>query len=182
MSPVSRNPVWRYVNSAKSTPPKSQLPGQKKNLKDLKVPQGTKHPNRATHYLLYTSLCTGELNAIRKHKCYLCSPFYVKGVSSVFAYAGLTQNLKELISALYCWILEILYYNPKGRRALLRIPSTEGRSVCLCWAKSKPKGPQGKIIDLNMALVRAIFSQKAQSSNSYCRMANCAFGWQNVPF
>ena len=30
----------------------------------------------ATHYLLYTSLCTGELNAIRKHKCFLCSPFY----------------------------------------------------------------------------------------------------------
>ena len=47
-------------------------------------------------------------------------------------------------SALYCWILEILYCNPKGRRALLRIPSTEGRSVCLCWAKSKPKGPKGR--------------------------------------
>ena len=46
-------------------------------------------------------------------------------------------------SALYCWILEILYCTPKGRRALLRIPSTEGRSVCLCWAKSKPKGPKG---------------------------------------
>ena len=39
------------------------------------------HPNIATHYLLFTSLCTGELNAIRKHKCFLCSPFYVKGVS-----------------------------------------------------------------------------------------------------
>jgi len=36
----------------------------------------SKHPNRATHYLLYTSRCTGELNAIRKHKCFLCSPFY----------------------------------------------------------------------------------------------------------
>ena len=34
------------------------------------------HPNRATLYLLYTSLCTGELNAIRKQKCFLCSPFY----------------------------------------------------------------------------------------------------------
>ena len=45
-------------------------------------------------------------------------------------------------SALYCWILEILYCNPKGRRTLLRTPSTEGRSVCLCWAKSKPKGPK----------------------------------------
>ena len=37
--------------------------------------------HRVTLYLLYTSLCTGELNAIRKHKCFLCSPFYVKGVS-----------------------------------------------------------------------------------------------------
>ena len=46
-------------------------------------------------------------------------------------------------SALYCWILEILYCTPKGRRALLRIPSTEGRSVCLCWAKSISKGPKG---------------------------------------
>ena len=25
----------------------------------------------------------------------------------------------------------------------LRTPSTEGRSVCLCWAPSKPKGPKG---------------------------------------
>ena len=47
------------------------------------------------------------------------------------------------LSALYCWILEILYCNPKGRRALLRVPSTVGRSVCLCWEHSKPKGPKG---------------------------------------
>ena len=46
-------------------------------------------------------------------------------------------------AALYCWILEILYCTPKGCRALLRTPSTEGRSVCLCWAPSKPKGPKG---------------------------------------
>ena len=46
-------------------------------------------------------------------------------------------------SALYCWILEILYCNPKGRRAVLRTPSTEGRSGCLYWAPSKPKGPKG---------------------------------------
>ena len=39
-------------------------------------------------------------------------------------------------SALYCWILEIFYCDPKGRRGLLRIPSTVGRSVCLCWALS----------------------------------------------
>ena len=46
-------------------------------------------------------------------------------------------------SALYCWILEILCCDPEGRRALLRVPSTVGRSVCLCWALSKPKGPKG---------------------------------------
>ena len=33
-------------------------------------------------------------------------------------------------SALYCWILEILYCIPKGRRALLQIPTT-GRAKCL---------------------------------------------------
>ena len=36
----------------------------------------SKHPNRATHYPFYTSLCTAELNATRKQKCFLCSPFY----------------------------------------------------------------------------------------------------------
>ena len=41
----------------------------------------SKHPNKVTLCLLYTSLCTGELSAIRMHKCFLCSPFYVKGVS-----------------------------------------------------------------------------------------------------
>ena len=40
-----------------------------------------KHPNRATLYPFYTSLCTGKLNAVRKHICFLCNPFYVKGVS-----------------------------------------------------------------------------------------------------
>ena len=44
-------------------------------------PVNFSRPVRATLYLLYTSLCTEELNAIRKHKCFLCSPFYVKGVS-----------------------------------------------------------------------------------------------------
>ena len=42
-------------------------------------------------------------------------------------------------SALYCWILEIRHCTPKGRRALLRVPSTEGRGIRLCWALSKPK-------------------------------------------
>ena len=54
----------------------------------------SKHPNRATLYLLYTSLCTGELNAIRTQKCFLCSPVYAKG--EVFAYVWLPQNLKDL--------------------------------------------------------------------------------------
>ena len=45
-------------------------------------------------YPLYTSLCTGELNAIRKHKYFLCSPFYVKGVS--LGHVGRNLNLKDL--------------------------------------------------------------------------------------
>ena len=49
---------------------------------------------RATHYPLYTSLCTGELNAIRKHKCFLCSPFYVKGVS--LGHVGRNETVKDL--------------------------------------------------------------------------------------
>ena len=42
------------------------------------------HPNRVTHYPLYTSLCTGELNTIRKHKCFellSLQSFLRKGVS-----------------------------------------------------------------------------------------------------
>ena len=30
----------------------------------------------------------------------------------------------------------------KGRRALLWVPSTVGKSVCLCWAPSEPRGPK----------------------------------------
>jgi len=48
-----------------------------------------------THYPLYTSLCTGELNAIRKHETFFCSPFYVKGVS--LGHVGRNSNLKDLI-------------------------------------------------------------------------------------
>ena len=47
-------------------------------------------------------------------------------------------------SALYCWILEILDCDLKGRRALLRVPSSVGRSVCLCWEHSKPQGSKGQ--------------------------------------
>ena len=34
---------------------------------------------------------------------------------------------------------------PKGRRALLRTPSTAGRSVCPCREHSKSKGPKGSV-------------------------------------
>ena len=51
--------------------------------------------------------------AIRKDAGICCGSRLRKG--EVFAYVGRNQNLKDL----------------KGRRALLRIPSTEGRSVCL---------------------------------------------------
>jgi len=44
-------------------------------------------------------------------------------------------------SALEGWILEILYCDPKGSRAFLRILSTKGRGVRLCLVLSKPKGP-----------------------------------------
>ena len=62
--------------------------GLLQNLKDLKfsvvfskVHMGTSwstliHLNRATLNLLYTSLCTGERKAIRKQRCFICSPFY----------------------------------------------------------------------------------------------------------
>ena len=40
-----------------------------------------KHPNRATHYPLYTSLCTGELNAILEAKMLSLQSFLRKGVS-----------------------------------------------------------------------------------------------------
>jgi len=53
----------------------------------------------------------------------------------VLAYVGLSQNLRDLNEVLYC--------DPKGTSAFLRILSTEGRGVRLCWAFSKPKGPKG---------------------------------------
>jgi len=48
-------------------------------------------------------------------------------------------------SALEGWTLEVLYCDPKGGRAVLRIFSTEGRGVRLCWAPTKPKGPNGYV-------------------------------------
>ena len=55
----------------------------------------------------------------------LCISFLRKG--ELLAYVGRIHNLKDL----------------KGRRAFLRVPSTVGRNVCLCWEHSKPQGPKG---------------------------------------
>ena len=48
---------------------------------------------RTTPYLLYTSLCTGELNAIRKHKCFLCCLFYER---ACWAMLGSTKTSRTL--------------------------------------------------------------------------------------
>ena len=71
-------------------------------------------------------------------------------------------------SALHCWILEILNCTPKGRRASLRIPSTEGRSVCPCWAPSRPKGPKGldRISELRALDVGAPLSVSGETGSS----------------
>ena len=60
------------------------------------------HPNRATHYPLYTSLCTGELNATPKHKCFL------KGVS--LGHVGRNSNVKNLkdLSSAGVWRMAVL--------------------------------------------------------------------------
>ena len=47
---------------------------------------------------------SGELNAIQKHNCFLCSPFYVKGVS--LGYKDMLGELKP--------------QGPKGRRYPVR--------------------------------------------------------------
>ena len=87
----------------------------------------------------------------------------------MLAYVGRNQNLKDLKdlndlkdpldslsarcgypfldtrrepSALEGWILEGFHCGQRGSRAFLRILSTEGRGVGLCWAKSKPNGPK----------------------------------------
>ena len=52
------------------------------------------HPNRATHYPLYTSLCTEELNAIRKQKFSLSAVLSTEG--RVLGHAGMNLNLKDL--------------------------------------------------------------------------------------
>ena len=130
------------------------------------------HPLSPLHEPLH-----GELKAIRKKKCFLCSPFHGRacrwamlgelkpkgpkgpkgrrtGVS--LGYVGRNYNVKDLkgftagpvygrakcLPMLGAFkgpkglILEILGCDPKGHKALLRAPSTEGRGVRLCWAHS----------------------------------------------
>ena len=53
----------------------------------------SKDPKRAALHLFYTSLCTGELNAIRKQKCFILQFFLRRGV--VLGYVGRNDNLKE---------------------------------------------------------------------------------------
>ena len=113
---------------------------------ELEEPKG---PKKVSDYML------GELKPKGpKGVPLLCSPFY--GRACRWAMLGELKpkgptpptldhplDTHSEPSALYCWILEILYCNPKGRRALLRVPSTVGRSVCLCWEHLKPEGPKG---------------------------------------
>jgi len=47
------------------------------------------------------------------------------------------------LSALEGWILEVLYCDPKGSRAILRLLFTERPDVRLWWAHTKSQGPQG---------------------------------------
>ena len=44
--------------------------------------------------------------------------------------------------ALEGWIRKILYCDQNGKRAFLRILSTERRGIRLCWEHPKPKGPK----------------------------------------
>ena len=86
------------------------------------------HPNRTTLYLLYTSLCTGELNAIRKHKCFLCSPCCVKGLS--LGYVGLNLNPKDLKDL------------PARSLRLFSLPSPQIESRHLHQQLNSPLAPQ----------------------------------------
>jgi len=47
------------------------------------------------------------------------------------------SNPSGALTALYCWILEILYCNPKGLCCGFCL--REGRSVCLCWVPENLK-------------------------------------------
>ena len=50
--------------------------GSLQNLKDLKNPWVTPNRIRCSRCSSFNGVTKVELNAIRKHKCLLCSPFY----------------------------------------------------------------------------------------------------------
>ena len=58
----------------------------------------------------------------------------------------------------------ILYCDPKGRRVLLPVPPTVGRSSCPCWAPSKPKGPKGWVADLTNSWVTFTLTRRPHYS------------------
>ena len=62
------------------------------------------------------------------------------------SYARLRTTLSTLAASqlhwMEGWILQVLYCDPNGSRAFLRILSTEGRGVRIWWAHSKPKRPK----------------------------------------
>ena len=68
------------------------------------------------------------------------------------AYVGSSKNLKDLKETLTASHLQCTAGSSRSFTALRKdaglccgSPLLEGRSVCLCWAKSKPKGPKEKI-------------------------------------
>ena len=68
---------------------------------------------------------------------------------SKWHYVGLHETLKDLT------VLEILCCDPKGSRTFLRILSTKGRGVSLCWVTSKPRGPKNlkkSVVDYSSAI------------------------------
>ena len=72
-----------------------------------------------------------------------------KGPRGIPSHASLEDrplDTRREPSALEGWILELLYCDPKGRRACLRILSTEGRGVRLCWeCQEKQKDLKGNL-------------------------------------
>jgi len=101
------------------------------------------------------AFCTGGLDPRDLKQRFCADPFYKE---EVLACVGCIHNLKDLKdllkdlqtdarrepSALEGWILQVLYCDPNGSRAFLRILSAEGRGVRLCWGKPKPKGSQAR--------------------------------------
>ena len=77
----------------------------------------------------------GPLPAIRKDAGLYCGSRLQSG--EVFAYVGLSQNLKDLKDH---WRAK---RDPKAQMLSLQSFLREGRVVGPCWQKFKPKGPKG---------------------------------------